>query len=84
MARHPTPPANLPALAADPVAQRLDEERWTPPQGRIEAGLYLGQHAEAAAELRTLTRVLPPREPHKARDTLARARATVSAAASAP
>jgi DNA-binding SARP family transcriptional activator len=65
------PLADLPALAADPVVQRLDEERWTALQGRIEAGLNLGRHVEAAAELRTLTRDQPLREPLHAQLMLA-------------
>ena len=65
------PLADLPALAADPVVQRLDEERWTALQGRIEADLNLGRHVEAAAELRALTRDQPLREPLHAQLMLA-------------
>jgi DNA-binding SARP family transcriptional activator len=65
------PLADLPALTADPVVQRLDEERWTALQGRIEADLNLGRHAEAAAELRALTEDQPLREPLHAQLMLA-------------
>ena len=65
------PLADLPALAADPVVQRLDEERWTALQGRIEADLHLGRDAEAATELRALTRDQPMREPLHAQLMLA-------------
>ena len=65
------PLADLPALAADSVVQRLDEERWTALQGRIEADLHLGRDAEAATELRALTRDQPMREPLHAQLMLA-------------
>jgi len=56
------PLEDLPALAEEPVIQRLDEERWAALQGRIEADLNLGRHTEVVAELRTLTQEQPLRE----------------------
>ena len=65
------PLADLPALAGDPVVQRLDEERWSALRGRIEADLNLGRHTEAVAELRALIQDQPLREPLHAQLMLA-------------
>jgi DNA-binding SARP family transcriptional activator/tetratricopeptide (TPR) repeat protein len=63
--------ADIPALRAHAAVRRFEEDRLAALQGRIEADLNLGRHAELIDELSTLTTDHPLRESFHAQRMLA-------------